>query len=250
MNPKISALVITLNEAKNLPELIKSLDFTDEIIIVDSFSSDNTLEILSEYSHVKVYQHEFSDFSSQRNIALKYASNEWILFIDADERISGNLKKEILETISKEQTKDGYFFKRRFYFIDKKVRFSGLRTDKNLRLFKKENATYSGLVHEKLNIKNTGVFKNFLSHFSYSSYEHFRDKIFYYNKLKAKEKINKGYDPSLLKKFLHPKYTFLNRYLLRLGILDGKRGYIICKIYSDGVVVRYKEMDRLKKEQS
>lgn len=250
MTPKISALVITLNEAKNLPDLIKSLDFTDEIIIVDSFSSDNTLEILSQYSHIKVYQHKFVDFSSQRNIALKYATHDWILFLDADERISENLKNEIIETVSKRETKDGYYFKREFYFKNKKIHFSGLRTDKNLRLFKKENSEYSGLVHEKLNITNTGTLRNYLAHFSYTSYSHFREKIIYYNKLKALEKINKDYKPVTFMQLLHPVYTFFNKYLLRLGILDGKKGFIICKIYADGVKARYKEMKRIKKEQS
>ena len=249
MSSKISALVITHNEANNIKDLIENLNFTDEIIIVDSFSTDRTLAILENYSHVRVYQHVFKDFSSQRNIALKYASHEWILFIDADERISENLKKEILETVSLKNSNQGYFFKRKFYFLDKRINFSGLRTDKNLRLFKKEGAIYHGLVHEKVNIKNTGTFKNFLTHFSYTSHKHFKSKIIYYNKLKALEKITKGKKHSLVMEIFHPIYTFLNRYLFRLGIFDGKRGFIICMVYSQGIRERYKEMRRLKKEQ-
>nr|WP_297308538.1 glycosyltransferase family 2 protein [uncultured Flavobacterium sp.] len=250
MNTKITALVITLNEEDNIDDLIKNLTFTDEIIFVDSFSTDATLEKIKQYNHVKVFQHEFIDFSSQRNIALEYASNDWILFIDADERISEDLKKEILEIVSSKDTKDGYYFKRRFYFLGKPMHFSGLRTDKNLRLFKKKNAKYKGLVHEKLNIKNTATLNNFLSHYSYCSYEHFKDKILYYNELKAKEKLSNGFKPSKIMRIFHPTYTFLNRYILRLGILDGKRGYVICKIYSDGIKERYAVMEKIKKEQS
>ncbi len=95
MSTKISALVITLNEAKNIRDLVNNLDFADEIIIVDSYSTDETLAILKEFNHVKVFQHTFTDFSTQRNIALKYATYNWILFIDADERISESLKEEI-----------------------------------------------------------------------------------------------------------------------------------------------------------
>lgn len=250
MTPKISALVITFNEEKNIKDLIHNLEFSDEIIVVDSFSTDNTLQILDQFNHVKVFKHVFEDFSSQRNIALKYASNDWILFIDADERISDNLKQEIIKTVNAKETKDGYYFKRKFYFINNPIHFSGLRTDKNIRLFKKKGAEYRGLVHEKLNINNTGTLKNYLNHFSYTSYNHFKNKIFYYNKLKAVEKANKGINTSFLKKTCHTAYTFLNRYFFRLGILDGKNGFIICKIYAQGISERYKEIRRIKKEQS
>src|SRR5690606_25929272 len=185
-----------------------------------------------------------------RNIALQYASHQWILFIDADERISKPLKDEILTAVRSNNPKQGYYFKRKFYFLNQPVRFSGLRTDKNLRLFQKEGAEYRGLVHEKLNITHTGTFRNYLTHYSYSSYEHFRDKIIYYNKLKAIEKIKKGVKPNDFMAAFHPVYTFLNRYFFRLGILDGKKGFIICKIFAQGVSERYKEMSKLKTEQS
>lgn len=250
MSTKISALVITLNEAKNLRDLIKNLEFADEIIIVDSYSTDETMTILREYSHVKVYQHVFTDFSSQRNIALQYASHDWILFVDADERISDALRDEILQTVQLPDTKAGYYFKRKFYFLNNPIHFSGLSTDKNLRLFKKEGARYSGLVHEKLNIKDTGTLQNFLTHYSYHSHKHFKDKVIYYNQLKAKEKFEKGKKPHLLMSIFHPIYTFFNRYLLRFGILDGVKGFVICKIYAQGVNERYKEWRRLQKNQS
>lgn len=247
MSSKITALVITLNEGRNIKDLIQNLDFTDEIIIVDSYSTDDTMQILEQYKHVKVYQHKFLDFASQRNIALKYAAYNWVLFIDADERISDSLKKEILETVSSENPKDGYYFKRKFYFINDTLNFTGLRSDKNLRLFKKENAEYRGLVHEKLNITNTATLKNTLAHYSYINYSHFREKIIYYNKLKAKEKLSKGYTPNTVMKVFHPVYTFLNRFVFRLGILDGRKGYIISKIYAQGIKERYKEYENLKK---
>ena len=250
MSSKISALVITLNEAKNIRDLINSLDFADEIIIVDSYSTDETLTILKEFSHVKVFQNVFTDFSTQRNIALKYASYNWILFVDADERIPENLKNEILNTVRSNNPKQGYYFKRKFYFLNEPVLFSGLRTDKNMRLFKKEGAQYRGLVHEKLNIENAGTLQNFLIHYSYNSHKHFKDKVIYYNRLKAKEKVEKGANPSAFMANFHPIYTFLNRYLFRLGILDGKKGFVICKIYAQGINERYKEIYKLKKEQS
>lgn len=248
MSTKISALVITLNEEKNIRDLIHNLHFADEIIIVDSYSTDQTLAILKEFPHVKVYQHKFTDFSTQRNIALKYASHPWILFIDADERIPEKLKNEILKTIALPDAQQGYYFKRRFYFMNKPVYFSGLRTDKNLRLFQNNGVQYRGLVHEKLHIKNTGTLQNYLSHYSYNSQKHFKEKIVYYNQLKALEKVQKGAQLSIFMATFHPIYTFLNRYLFRLGILDGKKGFIICSIYAQGIRARYKEIKRLQEK--
>ncbi len=246
MQNKISALVITLNEEKNIRELMENLAFADEIIVVDSYSTDKTMEILKEFPDVKVYQHPFDNFSAQRNIALSYASNDWILFIDADERLSEPLKNEILETLKK-PAYEAYNIKRTFYFFNKPMRFSGLQTDKNVRLFKKNGIKYHGLVHEKLNITyKIGILKNHLKHYSYSDYEHFKNKIFHYNQLKAVEKLQNGKTPSLFMSVAHPLYNFLYRYIWRLGILDGKKGFIVCKVYAQGIQERYQEMKKIK----
>lgn len=245
-NNKLTALVITLNEEKNVRELMHNLDFADEIIVVDSYSTDKTLEILAEFKNVKVYQHSFNNFSEQRNTAMQYASNNWVLFIDADERISEDLKSEILTTIQSNNTQRGYFIKRKFYFFNTPVHFSGLQSDKNLRLFKKENAFYTGLVHEKLNFtENVGTLSSYLIHYSYTHHEHFKEKVFYYNRLKAIEKVKNNNKPNTFIANLHPFYTFLNRYFFRLGFLDGKKGFIICSIYSKGIKERYLEWNRL-----
>lgn len=245
-NNKLTALIITLNEEKNIRDLMHNLDFADEIIVVDSFSTDKTLEILKEFSNVNVYQHEFNNFSEQRNIAIDYATNEWVLFIDADERISDDLKQEIQDILRSNDTKRGYYLKRKFYFFNEPVNFSGLQSDKNLRLFQKKNAQYHGIVHEKLNFNdNVGILNNYLIHYSYAHHQHFKDKVFYYNRLKALEKLNKGYKPNSVLAVIHPAYTFLNRYLFRLGFLDGKKGLIICKVYAQGIKERYNEMLKL-----
>jgi len=245
-NNKLTALIITLNEEKNIRDLMHNLDFADEIIVVDSFSTDKTLEILKEFSNVNVYQHVFNNFSEQRNIAIDYATNEWVLFIDADERISDDLKQEIQDILRLNDTKRGYYLKRKFYFFNEPVHFSGLQSDKNLRLFRKKNTQYHGIVHEKLNFnENVGVLNNYLIHYSYAHHQHFKDKVFYYNRLKAIEKLNNGYKPNSVLAVMHPAYTFLNRYLFRLGFLDGKKGFIICKVYAQGIKERYNEMLKL-----
>lgn len=244
---QLSALIITLNEENNIRELIDNLQFADEIIVVDSYSTDKTLAILSELTHVKVFKNHFKDFASQRNFALSKAKYNWVLFIDADERITNDLKNEIIHTL-KNPVHKGYFLKRKFFYQDKAIRFSGLQSDKNLRLFLKEGASYQGIVHEKLNLNsNLGTLNNHLLHYSYSQHEHFRSKIIYYNELKAYDKIQKGTRYFSLMHILHPIYTFAYRYIFRLGFLDGKPGYILCKTYAEGINARYIQMKNLSK---
>ncbi|WP_241507614.1 glycosyltransferase family 2 protein [Chryseobacterium piscium] len=174
-NPKISALLIVFNEEKNIEEALNSVKFADEIIVLDSFSTDKTVDIIkNQFPTVKLYQNKFEDFTKQRNLCISYAKNDWILFLDADERITSELKNEILKEIKKPNTKKAYFFKRKFFFMGEKVNYSGTQNDKNIRLFKKEVAHYdeNKRVHEGLsNLDDPGTLQNYLLHFSFDSYE-------------------------------------------------------------------------------
>lgn len=240
--PKISALIITLNEAKNIAFVIENLSFVDEIIVVDSFSEDDTVIIASTYPNVNVFQHTFQDFTSQRNYALSKAKYEWILFLDADERVTEPLQKEILKTINQEDTADAYFFYRKFMFQGEPLHFSGWQTDKNIRLFKKDKAKYTEerLVHEVLKVNGTiSCLKHKLIHYSYSGYKSYENKMINYAKLKAKELHNKGVKPNAFHYYIKPAYKFLHSYIIRLGFLDGKKGLIICYLNALSVYKRY-----------
>ena len=129
---KISALLIVFNEEKNIEEALKTVEFADEIIVLDSFSTDSTVEIIkTKFPKVQLYQNRFEDFTKQRNLCISYAKNEWILFLDADERITPELKNDILKEIKKPITQKAYFFKRKFFFKGEKVNYSGTQNDKN-----------------------------------------------------------------------------------------------------------------------
>ena len=183
----ISGLIITFNEEKNIQEVLDCFDFCEEIIVVDSFSSDNTVEIASRNPKVKIIQHGFEDFTKQRNIALDAAKNDWVLFLDADERITPELEKEIRETISRPDAKDAYYIYRIFFVGKKKINFSRTQNDKNFRLFKKSKASYvkHKKVHETLDVKGTtGVLKNKLLHYSFENYTSFKSKMLYFGRLK------------------------------------------------------------------
>ena len=136
----LSALIITYNEEHNIGPVIENLDIADEIIIVDSFSTDETTRIATTYNNVTVVQHPFENYATQRNYAISLAQNPWILFLDADERLTEELKKEILKTIQLKDAFSAYYFYRTFMFKNTKLHFSGWQTDKIFRLFKKEKA--------------------------------------------------------------------------------------------------------------
>ena len=249
ISQKISVLIITLNEEINVKELLPDLDFADEVIIVDSYSTDNTKSIAQSFPNVTFIEHKFINYASQRNFALTQAKNTWILFLDADERIPAELKQEIKQTINNKDSLPAYYCYRTFMFKNTTLHFSGWQTDKIIRLFKKEKAHYDleKLVHEKLiSTGKTGKLKYKLIHYSYHSYPTYRQKMQIYGKLKAIEELKKRTQPTLFHFYIRPLYQFLYNYLIRMGILDGKKGIIICYLNAYSVYVRYQELKRIR----
>ncbi|WP_419870939.1 glycosyltransferase family 2 protein [Chryseobacterium sp. CT-SW4] len=243
----ISGLIITYNEEKNIQDVLKCFDFCDEIIIVDSYSTDNTLKIAQMHPKVKIIQNRFEDFTQQRNLALDNAQNDWVLFLDGDERITPQLRKEIIDELGKADKKDAYYFYRKFFFAGKPIRFSGTQSDKNFRLFRKSKARYVAekKVHETLHVNGTiGVLKNKLLHFSVSDYKTYKEKMIHYGTLKGKELAAKGKNFNLLTQYIKTGFRFFQAYILRLGILDGKEGYQLCYLQSLSVFETYESLKR------
>jgi len=245
---KLSVLIITLNEEQHIKSLLEDIDFADEIIVVDSFSTDKTVGIVESFQNVKLIQNPFIDYTSQRNFALDQAKNSWVLFIDADERLTPELKSEIITAINSENVASAYFIYRIFMFNNSRLNFSGWQTDKIFRLFNKSKCRYNEerTVHEKL-IVNGPIFtlKNKIIHFSYSSYEDYKSKMYNYGILKANEKFAKAIKPYFLMQWFHPLYTFLYQFIIRFGFLDGGKGVTICYLNAYSVFIRYKELRRL-----
>lgn len=244
-------MVITYNEIGYIERCIASVAFADEIIVVDSYSSDGTYEYLSAQPKVKVIQHPFQDFTKQKTFAMKQASNDWVLFLDADEVVPENLRYEIKEVTNRPSANNAYWFYRKFMFKNAHLRFSGWQTDKNYRLFRKSKVSFcqERRVHECLDIEgDSGVLKERLLHYSYKQFSDYKGKMLHYGQLKAQQCHANGKSAHPLKLMVAPIWKFLYNYTIRLGVLDGKKGLIICYLNALSDVERYREYRHLNRK--
>ena len=236
----ITAIIPTLNEEAHIEAAIDSVSFADEIMVIDSFSTDRTVAIANS-KNARVLQRKFDDFSSQKNYAIQQASNNWIYVLDADERVTSELRKEILETIQDPKNYVGFYVYRTFYFIGRKLNYSGWQRDKVIRLFRKDKCKYNGkLVHETITADgHVGFFKSKLEHYSYQNFDHYIKKLNQYASLKSKALYDKGKKVTLFHIVIKPPYRFISHYIIRLGFLDGFPGFIISVTQAYGVLTRY-----------
>lgn len=231
-----------------IEKCIESISFADEIIVVDSFSTDGTFEFLYDHPKVEVVQRPFLNFTDQKSYALKLASHDWVLFVDADEVVSNPLRKEIIETIHQENSFPAYWFYRKFMYQNRPLHFSGWQTDKNHRLFRKSKVHFSSgrLVHETLQVEgNSGKFKEKLTHYCYKDFDDYRDKMLHYGVLKAREELQNGKHFNYLKMWAKTTWKFFYNYVVRFGFLDAKRGINVCYLNALSVYKRYHELRRL-----
>ncbi len=242
---KLSATIITFNEESNIAKAIKSLNFVDEIIVVDSMSSDNTVKIAQDLG-AKVITHKFLGFGQQKNLAAEHAKGEWILNIDADEEVDDDLKASILNVV--QGTPDVVIFKviRKTFFCNKFIRFGGWYPNIIGRLYKKNAALWSGPhVHEDLfplnpNDKNFKVLNGHLNHYSFKSVRSQVQTNIKYATLGAKELIKrKNKRPFFVELFFRPIGKFIECYFIKLGMLDGAHGLIIAINASYSMFMKY-----------
>lgn len=249
---KLSALIITYNEIGYIEKCIESVSFADEIIVVDSYSTDGTYEYLVNHPKVRVIQNPFKNFTAQKSFTLEQASHDWVLFLDADEVVPQELQNEILDTINSGSKHVAYKFYRKFMFQGERLRFSGWQTDKNFRLFRKSKVRFSEkrIVHETLNIDGSfSILKNKLVHYCYKDYQTYRNKMLFYGRLKAKEAFNKNVRFNYMMLILKPSWKFFYNYIMRLGFLDGRKGITICRLDALSNLEQYRELQRLERHE-
>lgn len=237
---KISAVIITFNEERNIGRCIDSLDgVADEVIVVDSYSTDKTQEICEEKG-VMFTQRTWDDYSGQKNYANSLAQFDYILSIDSDEALSEELKKSIRE-IKSGTLVEGYTVNRLTNYCGRWIKHCGWYPDKKLRLWKNEAATWTGTIHETLSHSMSGIghLRGDLLHYSYYSIAQHVGQINRFTDLQAENLVNAGKSPSILKTWFSPPFKFFQKYILQGGFLDGREGYIISRMAAYYVFLKY-----------
>ena len=249
--PGVSAIIICKNEEQFIAGAIESLLWADEVLLVDSYSTDDTLQIARQYP-VKVLQRPFDNYSRQRNWAIDQATQPWVLMLDADERIPADLQQEIAQLLKAPPTQPAYEISRKNYFMGERVRFSGWQNDRVVRLFDKAQCRYSDKqVHEELQVPGrVGKLSHQMVHHTYRSLPHYLDKWNQYSWLSAKDKIKKTKKVTLFHLALKPWVRFVRQYFLKLGVLDGRVGFIIAYLSASSVFMRYLKIWRMQEEQN
>lgn len=236
----ISVTIISKNEARNVEECFHSVRWASEIILVDEFSEDGTAEIARRLG-AKVFQEPWRGFAGQKNLAIDKARGPWILSVDADERVTPSLRREIEEELSQGSEYNGYYIARKNFFCGQWIRHGGWYPDYNLRLFRKGEGYFRDRsVHEKVVVNGkVGYLVHPLEHFTYRSVSDFLLRLETYSRLAAQELPARSRRSIFYTLCLRPLFTFIHMYLLRGGILDGAAGFFLAVSYAYYTFLKY-----------
>jgi len=245
----LSVVIITLNEEAKIRDCLESVKWADEIIVVDSYSQDKTVEVAREYTS-KIHQREFTGFGEQKNFALSKAEGDWILSIDADERLTPELQEEIERTLDNPKA-CGYYMPRKSYFANKWIKHCGWWPDYVLRLFRRDRGHFSDrLVHEAVEVDEpTTKLNNPLEHHPYSSVSELIKKADEYSALGAQVMMARDKNCSCCTALSHSTLAFVKTYFLKMGILDGWMGLVIAYSNAAGAFYKYMKYIEMKERE-
>jgi glycosyltransferase involved in cell wall biosynthesis len=250
---KLSVVIITLNEEDRLEDALKScLNIADEIVVVDSFSTDRTVEIARQYG-ANIYKNRFMDYGSQKNAALDKAQYPWVLNLDADERVSDQLEKEIQSLKQQPENSipaEGFLIKRKTAYLGRWIKHSGWYPDRKLRLFLKDKSRWQGRIHESLKLDGkTAKLEGEILHFTYRHITDHIKRLNRYSRMQAQDLAAKKKKLLWLRVILLPPVTFIRFYLWKLGMLDGFPGFVIALVSSWATAMKYLKAIELKREE-
>jgi glycosyltransferase involved in cell wall biosynthesis len=237
---KISAIIPCFNEEKNIEKALQSVQFCDEILVIDSYSTDKTLDIVKKYTDF-IVQHEYENSAAQKNRAIPMVHNEWIVLLDADEYLPESLQKEIIETVNRNPKEVAFWIYRQNYFMNKKMNYSGLQGDKVIRLFRKSKCRYENKhVHAEIMADGkVGFLKNKIVHNTYKGIDNHITKLNRYATWQAKDYDKKTGSLTPYHFFVKPAFRFMKHYVIKLGFLDGVPGLTYSFLASYAVFMRY-----------
>ncbi|MCP4902192.1 MAG: glycosyltransferase family 2 protein [bacterium] len=231
----------TFNEAENVEECLRSLAWCDEIVVVDSFSSDSTLDIIGRFPDVKVLQRTYYGAASQKNWAIDRLSHDWVLILDADERVTPELRTEIEGILGSPSPAGAYSVKRRVFALGKQIRFSGWQNDSVVRLFRRDAARYPNRrVHaDMMTRERPKCLEEYLDHHMVSDLAEYFKRIQRYSWWGAAQLWRGRRRAGFSDIVLRPAWRFLRTYVLQLGFMEGQRGIVMCGLQSYGAFLKY-----------
>lgn len=246
--PPISAVIIAHNEAESIARAIRSLSCADEILVVDSGSTDGTWDIAAGLG-ARVILHAWAGYSAQKNFAIEQARHDWILSLDADEEFDAKAQASLRAWKASDppQGVAGYRFARRARFLGRWIRHSGWYPDRKLRLFDRRRGRWQGAyVHESVVVNGpVETFPGEILHYTCDSLDEFRQRIERYAELGAREMLERQDRPNALLRFLAPPWRFVSTYFLRLGLLDGYPGFLIARMEARYVRKKFSKLAQL-----
>jgi glycosyltransferase involved in cell wall biosynthesis len=245
--PPISATIITMNEADSIQRAICSLEYADEIVVVDSGSTDATQEIAARLG-ARVLIHPFEGFAAQKHFAACQARHDWVLSLDADEELDADAQAALLRWKDSEPAAQGYRFARRARYLGRWILHSGWYPDYKLRLFDRRKAHWHGAyVHESVTVDGrVEILPGEILHYTCDSLEAHRQRIEFYTDLAAREMFERDKSVSIVGRLLGPPWVFTHSYLLRLGVLDGLPGFWIAWMAARYVARKYAKLSLLR----
>jgi glycosyltransferase involved in cell wall biosynthesis len=237
---KLSVIVTTFNEQRHIGECLEALQWCDDVLVVDSFSTDRTVEIARSYGNVRVIQRPYYGGASQKNWAMNQVSGEWILIFDSDERCTPALRAEI-EQVLTAPTHEAYAIRRLCYFLGKPIRYSGWKNDKVVRLLRRGTGCYQNRrVHAQLVTRSPAkLLKNPMLHYMTETLDEYIQCVVRYSWWGAAQAWREGRRTGVPEILVRSLYRFFRTYVLQLGFLDGARGLVFCMLQAMGCYVKW-----------
>jgi len=239
----LTVIVPTFNEEGNIRRCLESVAWADDIFVVDSFSTDRTLEIAREFTD-HVVQHEYANSATQKNWAIPQVASDWIMVVDADERVTPELQARIQGILADGTEFDGFYVKRMTVFFGKLIRHCGWHKDYLIRLWRNGRGRYEDLaVHADVAMDGSvGTIEEFLLHDTYASFQDYLEKFGRYTTWSASDLHRQGTRATLVNLALRPAWRFFRVFVLRHGFLDGKHGLLLCALAAFSVFMKYAKL--------
>lgn len=242
-NPKVSVYMITYNNEETVERALKSVTWADEVVIVDSFSNDRTVEIGRKFTD-KLFQRKWPGHRDQYQYAADLTNHEWIMFVDADEEVSPELADEIREVLEgKGEGVDGFFVYRRTFYLGRWIRYGGWYPDGEIRLYRRSKGRWEGGLHARVVVNGrVQALKNLYYHYTYRDISDQIQTIDKYSRIAAEDMVKQREKFSLFKLLFHPPFRFIKEYFFKSGFRDGLPGLVIAVSTTYYVFIKYAKL--------